>query len=367
MTSEELVLVTGASGFIASHIIKVLVEKGYRVRGTVRRLSEKGRYDGLYHACGDPERSKLEFVEADLESSAEVWDAAVKDCTACIHTAAPVKLTVTDVQKELVDPILKGVANVLGACQRSGTVKRVVYTSSITALSDSFEKWKSHVYNADDWNTKSTKTYNAYPYAKTLGERAALEFAKTNKAFSLACVLPFTVVGPHLLVPTHLPDTMDIPMRGALCGEMWRINYHFGISDVRDTAIVHVAAMEHLPRDASAHDKVPRYIVWSGTMDYKDMLNVFANTLPDRKKYLPKYSLPNTIVLFYLKRMMPAGIYQYVRANLGGSPRFDVSNVENELGVHFRPREETIRDCCLYLKEAGYLDNDKLKSKKKKS
>jgi dihydroflavonol-4-reductase len=354
----DLILVTGANGFVATHVIKILISKGYRVRGTVRKLSDKSKYEQLWTVCGDEARQFLEFAEADLESPPEKWDVAAKDCVACIHSAGPVKLTVEDVQKELLDPILKGVANIFGACERSGTVKRVVFTSSITALSDDFADWKTHVYNGSEWNTKSSPTRNPYAFAKTQGEKAAHEYVKAHPGcFSLACVLPYTVLGPHLIKPSRLPETMDIPMRGALTGKMWLIDYKFGIADVRDTALVHVAAMESLPRDPSAQDpdKIPRYVVWSGLLGYPRILKDIADAIPERKKYLPKHKLPKTLVLLYLKTFMSRGIYQYVKTNSSAAPRFDVSNLKDQLGVELRDSDETIRDCCLWLRDAGYF------------
>jgi nucleoside-diphosphate-sugar epimerase len=98
MTSD-LVLVSGASGFLASHIVKQLQEQGYRVRGTVRSLNDEKKVAPLRKLVENP-KYPLELCEADLldENS---WIDAVKDCTYVIHTASPVPNYVPDDENEV--------------------------------------------------------------------------------------------------------------------------------------------------------------------------------------------------------------------------------------------------------------------------
>ena len=65
-------LVTGASGYIATHVVKQLQEEGYRVRGTVRSLQDESKVKHLYNLCPDA-KYKLELVEADL-TKPETWE-----------------------------------------------------------------------------------------------------------------------------------------------------------------------------------------------------------------------------------------------------------------------------------------------------
>jgi len=83
---SELVLVTGAGGFLGSHIVKQLLYQGYNVRGTVRDLQDLKKVEPLRKL---PTRSLLELVEVDLMDK-DLWRMAVKDCTFVIHTASPV-------------------------------------------------------------------------------------------------------------------------------------------------------------------------------------------------------------------------------------------------------------------------------------
>ncbi len=85
---SELVLVTGASGYIATHIVQQLLQLNYRVRGTVRSLSNKQKVEPLHNLCNTKPKHALELVEADLNDETS-WIEAVKGCTYVLHTASP--------------------------------------------------------------------------------------------------------------------------------------------------------------------------------------------------------------------------------------------------------------------------------------
>lgn len=87
---DEVVLVTGASGYIATHIVKQLLELGYKVRGTVRSLKDEKKVAPLRKLVENPKHD-LELVEADLLNESS-WLEAVKGCTYVLHTASPVPI-----------------------------------------------------------------------------------------------------------------------------------------------------------------------------------------------------------------------------------------------------------------------------------
>jgi len=149
MKTEKPVCVTGASGFIAAHVVKQLLEKGYKVKGTVRNLKNRSKYSYLDNLPGAGDR--LELVEAELLKEGS-FEEAVKGCAYVIHTASPYKIDVKNPQTDLVDPAVKGTLNVLRSCKNISSVKRVVLTSSFAAISDETEKNK--VLSEGDWNEK---------------------------------------------------------------------------------------------------------------------------------------------------------------------------------------------------------------------
>ena len=105
MKTIKPVCITGASGFIAAHIVRELLEQGYRVRGTVRKTP--ANYPFLLSLPGAAER--LELVQADL-LAAGTYDRAVEGCDYVMHTASPYEINVKNPQTDLVDPAVNGFA-----------------------------------------------------------------------------------------------------------------------------------------------------------------------------------------------------------------------------------------------------------------
>ena len=127
----ELVLVTGACGFIGLHIVKRLLTEGYRVRGTVRSL-ENEELPHLEALKNDLPEASLEVVEAEL-TDAECWKKVVADCDYVLHVACPFPIEDPTDADELLKPSVDGTLNVLKAC--GSGVKRVVLTGSYKSLS----------------------------------------------------------------------------------------------------------------------------------------------------------------------------------------------------------------------------------------
>ena len=146
---EERVLVTGASGFIATHIVKLLLEEGFRVRGTVRDLSNVKKVNPLKSLALNA-KFELELCEADL-LNANSWSNAVKDCTCVIHTASPFPNEIPRDEADLIGPAVNGTLNVLKACvNEHSKVKRVILTSSVAAVSGAvFENGR--IFSEKDW------------------------------------------------------------------------------------------------------------------------------------------------------------------------------------------------------------------------
>src|SRR3989338_7630529 len=94
-----LIAVTGASGYIAGHIIKQLLEHGHNVRGVVRDISNNTKYDYLQQYV--KEGSSLTFVEVNDQNYDAAFEGGVE---AVVHTATPYFYAATDPQKEIVDP-----------------------------------------------------------------------------------------------------------------------------------------------------------------------------------------------------------------------------------------------------------------------
>ncbi len=227
------ILVTGVSGFVGSRVVEALLAAGHSVRGTVRSLAKAPKLDGV------PGSDRLELVEADLLSPGS-FDAAAKDAVGVIHTASPYQIDAKDPQKELVDPALEGTMEVLGAALRSSSVRRVVFTSSMVAVTDSPEP---RVMNEDDWNTQSSLERNPYYYSKAVAERAAWRFMEERKpSWDLVVVNPSVVIGPSLVPSVNTSTKIFADLLNGAYPAILDLAWSF--VDVRDVAHAHLRALE---------------------------------------------------------------------------------------------------------------------------
>src|SRR5260221_10254311 len=176
------ILVTGGSGFIASHCIVQLLAAGHRVRTTVRTLAREPDVRALVKTGGaDP--GNLTVVAADLEADAG-WAAAVAGCEYVLHVASPFPAAVPKHEDELIVPAREGALRVLRAARDAG-VKRVVLTSSFAAIGYGHPV-QTAPFDETAWTDPSYAGISAYAKSKTLAERAAWDFVADQRGVELA-------------------------------------------------------------------------------------------------------------------------------------------------------------------------------------
>ncbi|VAW04558.1 NAD-dependent, hopanoid-associated epimerase/dehydratase family acting on nucleotide-sugars [hydrothermal vent metagenome] len=238
MTKKQAVLITGATGFIAKHCILRLLEAGYQVRGSVRSMR---RADALKRALGNHmDVTDLSFVELDLMSDTG-WADAVQGCKFVLHVASPFPATEPEHEDELIIPAREGALRALRFSADAG-VKRVVLTSSMSAIAYGDQSRDPGPFTEKDWTNTETRT-SAYIKSKTMAERAAWEFINSEAAngMELSVINPGAVLGP-LLDKTW--STSGELVRRLVAREMPACpRISFSCIDVRDVAEAHYQAM----------------------------------------------------------------------------------------------------------------------------
>jgi nucleoside-diphosphate-sugar epimerase len=237
--ANELVLVTGGSGFIGGHCILRLLQEGYRVRTSVRSPAREAEVRAMLKTGGVDAGDRLSCVAADLNADAG-WPEAVAGCDYVLHVASPFPPAAPKHEDELIIPARDGALRVLRAA-RDGGVKRVVLTSSFAAIGYGL-KPQAAPFTEQSWSDANSPHIGAYAKSKTLAERAAWDFiAREGGALELSVVNPVGVLGPVL--GSDLSTSIIIVKRlmdGAMPG-CPRIM--FGLVDVRDVADLHLRAM----------------------------------------------------------------------------------------------------------------------------
>ncbi|MEM1149865.1 MAG: aldehyde reductase [Pseudomonadota bacterium] len=322
------ILVTGATGFIASQLILDLFDKGYDVRGTARDASKAKRLNKiLTDYAGRP--IDIELISADLGGDSG-WAEAMDGVTYVHHVASPFPPTEPKSANELIEPARDGALRVLTAAETAG-VKRVVMTSSIAAISAGWAGREPPMFDETFWTdmTQPDKV-SFYSQSKTLAEKAAWDYVgKDSIDLELAVINPGAVLGPAMSqdVSTSLsmvtaPMNRDMPAYPKL---------HQSVVDVRDVSKAHIAAME--TADAAGE----RFIVCADTLWFKQVGDILAEAYPDRK--MPSRELPTWLA------KIPANFNPQIKPilpNLGNERRYNNKKTREQLGVDFIPAKDAI-------------------------
>eukprot|EP01006_Ploeotia_vitrea_P042846 TRINITY_DN66664_c1_g1_i1.p1 TRINITY_DN66664_c1_g1~~TRINITY_DN66664_c1_g1_i1.p1 ORF type:complete len:390 (+),score=57.22 TRINITY_DN66664_c1_g1_i1:65-1234(+) len=332
--NRPLVLVTGAAGYLAANVIKVLIESGYRVRGTVRNLEDKEKVEGLRK-----EFPMIDLVESDLLKEGS-FDKAMDGVKFVVHCACPFIPTVPDPQRDLFEPAVNGALNVLNSAQKAATVKRVILTSSMAAVaSEKPPEDKDYKYTEKDWNIDSTLQQGPYRYAKTQAEKAAWEFVHNNqdpRKLELVVLNPSFIVGPPLF-PRNDSTSVNL-VKSFLDGTLAEKGCQpacYGAVDVRDVAKAHVIALEVAQANGN------RFILSSD----KGISHLELAVL--LKQEFKNFPLPSKEVSAVVFR-----------------PNMDTTAAKTVLHMEFTPIQKSMNDMARQLVKFG-LVQDPTKAKKK--
>ncbi|EJS43527.1 YDR541C [Saccharomyces arboricola H-6] len=289
------VLVSGASGFIALHIVSELLKQNYKVIGTVRSHEKKEK---LRRQFQHNPNLFLEIVPDISQSDAfeSVFKKHGREIRYVLHTSSPFYYDTTEYEKDLLIPALEGTKNMLNSIKRhaADTVERVVVTSSCTALitlakaSDPNVVFTEESWNEATWDNCQIDGVNAYFASKKFAEVAAWDFVKENAGhikFKLTTVNPSLVFGPQLFdedVREHLNTSCEIindlihtPVDATLA------DFHSICTDVRDVAKAHMYAFQ------KENTVGKRLVVTTAKFGNQDILDILNKDFPQLNGVIP--------------------------------------------------------------------------------
>uniref|UniRef100_A0A6N2M5Y4 cinnamoyl-CoA reductase n=1 Tax=Salix viminalis TaxID=40686 RepID=A0A6N2M5Y4_SALVM len=317
---DSTVCVTGAGGFIASWIVKLLLEKGYSVKGTVRNPGDP-KNSHLMELEGAQER--LTLCKADLLDYESLQE-AIQGCDGVFHTASPV----TDDPEQMVEPAVNGTKNVIMAAAEA-KVRRVVFTSSIGTVYMDPNRSPDVVVDESCWSDlefcKSTK--NWYCYGKTVAEQDAWDVAR-KKGVDLVVVNPVLVIGP-LLQPTVNASTIHI-LKYLTGSVKTYANSVQAYVHVRDVALAHILVFE--TPSASG-----RYICSERMLHRGEVVEILA-------KFFPEYPIPTKCSDEKNPRKQP---YKLTNQKI------------KDLGIEFTPVKQCLYETVKSLQEKDHLSISK--------
>ena len=331
----KTILVTGGTGYIGAWVVKKLLEKNYIVRMTVRDKNQTHKYQYL-QSIAESGQGKLEIFEANLTKE-NSFDEPAKGTDAVIHVASPFTLRFKDAQKDLIDPALIGTRNVLNAATHSGTVKRVVLTSSVAAVNgDSIDMQEAGLeeFTEEHFNTTSSVSHQPYSYSKVIAEKEAWKLAEQQDKWNLVVINPSFVLGPPLSGSSD-SESLNL-MKDILKGKffMGAPDLHFGFVDVRDVADAHVIALEKEGLEG-------RHILAERTMSLFEMTRILKK-LYGRKYLLPIMKAPKALL------MIIGGLFnvtpRFVKRNVGYPISYNTTKSLEKLEIAYTPLEKTLKD-----------------------
>ncbi|EJT96666.1 NADP-binding protein [Dacryopinax primogenitus] len=248
LSSDSLIVVTGITGYIASHVGLAALRAGHRVRGTVRSLQKAEALRAAYVKEGvDVSPARLEFVLVDDLVSEVQLAGAFADADAVAHVALPEFAGGVDFVPKTVESVLVP----LRVAAKEKSIKRFVITSSSAAVV-SLPDIPDQVLGETDWNENAIEAYKAmtreelvaqkdwwsqYRAAKALAEQAAWRFPH----FQLSSVLPVVTWGPVLHgKPSLTPGWIADLLKGDTAVLSYRPQWYV---DVRDAGRLHLLAL----------------------------------------------------------------------------------------------------------------------------
>jgi dihydroflavonol-4-reductase len=332
--ADDFTFVTGATGFIGSHVVRLLRMRGDRVRILVRGSSRAQNIEGL--GC--------ELVVGDLREASSLVR-CVQGCRCVYHVAADYRLWARNPQ-EIYESNVAGTRNLLSACCEAG-VEKVIYTSTVGTIG----MRKDHVPPDEEAPVALDDMIGHYKRSKFMAEQVAREFA--HEGLPVVIVNPTAPVGPGDIKPTPTGKIILDFIRGRLPAY---VDTGLNIVAVEDVAEGHLLAEQK-------GEIGQRYILGGENLSLQQILETLAHICGRR---MPRFPMP------WLVAYTAVGMEQFVMGTiLRREPVIPLDGVRmarhkmyvssekarRELGYNPRPAEEALRSAVEYFQHTWRPDS----------
>ncbi|KAJ7480007.1 NAD-P-binding protein [Mycena galericulata] len=324
--SHGVVLITGITGFLATHTALALLEAGYSVKGTARTAAKAEAWVSKFAT----HKERYDYAVVSDITSPGAFDDAVKGCDFIVHMASPVQWNPKDNEADLLIPAINGTKNLLFATKNEPRIQRVVFTSSLSAIIEPTVETDKAVVETE-WNPvtydeakASTNAAFVYRASKALAERVFWDYIRDEKpAWAGTTICPCGTFAPPIQPLVSLSG-LNLSIQF-----MWDIangKYKAGVPklgspfyvDGRDVALAHVRAIQLVVA------KGQRYLLIGGSYVPDQFVDVMHRHFPQVRENLPPFDL----------------------STVGGSPvlNYDATKVQRELGLKFTSLDTMVVD-----------------------
>ncbi|MDX2038698.1 MAG: SDR family oxidoreductase [Isosphaeraceae bacterium] len=342
----QTAFVTGSSGLLGTNLVRLLIDRGVRVRALARSREKAVRQFGDVEGFDD----RVEIVVGDMTNVAS-FAPRLSGCDVVFHTAAHFRDSYKggSHRRELHRVNVLGTAELLKAAKSAG-VARFVHTSSVAVLRGE----RGQV--VDETMDRRLEDADDYYRSKILSEREVAAFLGAHPDFWACMILPGWMHGPYDLGPTSAGQTVLDYMRGNVPGI---VPGSFAVVDARDVAQAMVSAAERGVRGA-------RYLAAGRHMTLAELFEVLESVtgVAAPKRRIPAallYAIAagNELVARITGRPVLLS-WASVRSLTSEAERsrYDHGRSERELGLSFRPVEETLADEVAWFRSAGLLPQE---------
>jgi dihydroflavonol-4-reductase len=344
------VMVTGATGYVAGWLVEKLLREDHTVHAAVRDPENRDKLRYL-DALAEKLPGAIRYFRADLLEPGSYAE-AMDGCQLVFHTASPFSIDVEDPVKQLIEPAKLGTRNVLEQATETPSVRRVVVTSSCAAIygdNADLAKTPNGVFTEEVWNTSSSVEHQPYSYSKTVAEREAWEIQGRQHRWDLVTINPSLVMGPGINPHGTSESFNMLKQYGDGTLKAGAPRWGMGIVDVRDLAEAHY-------RVGFTPAARGRYIVSGHDADLADL------AIPLRKRFgddfpFPTRTLPKWLLWLVGPMVNPGMTRKAVSLNVGLPFKADNGKSRRELGMTYRPLNETVVDFFQQMVDAGTFES----------